>query len=135
MLLVTLLLVFFTNLYLDFEFWVRVNWCMLPKVSPGCCVEVVCCFSSGEWVYLSLPTLLVYYGHLYLMFISYSVFKREKMPSSHELPQQYILGILKRPLLEKSTVEIASFIKKFISLYIKIRDKPVSVSRQKLESN
>lgn len=112
-----------------------------PELLPGYCIEVICCFVSGEWVYLSLPSLLVYHNHLCLMFISFtcitqskftvacikcSVFKREKMSSSHELPQ-YKLGVLKRLLLEKSTVVIASIIKSFISLYIKIREKPVSM--------
>lgn len=122
MLLVTvLLLVFFTKLYMDFEVCVCVNYCMFLKLFPGCCTEVVCCFCSGDWICLSLPSLLVYHGHPCLMVISftcitqskftvacikYSVFKREKMPSSHELPQHNKLDTLKRSLLEKSVLEI-----------------------------
>lgn len=49
------------------------------------------------------------------------------MPSSLELPQPNKLGIFKRLLLEKSTVEIASVMKHIISLHVKLGEKPVSV--------
>lgn len=65
-------LYFFTKLYTNFEFCVFVNYCMLPKLFPGCCIEVACCFWSGEWVCLSLLSLLIYHSHLCLMFISFN---------------------------------------------------------------
>jgi len=97
---------------------------------PGCCTEVVCCFCSGEWALsfssqsTSLPWSSLFNVHfIYLhhtkfttAYLEYSVFKREKMPSSHELPQHNKLKIIKRPLLEKSMVERASVIKKLYQL-------------------
>lgn len=105
---------------------------MLSKLVPDCCIEVICQFCSVESFQLSFPSPLVCPGCLSLTFMSVTciiqltlpcikctAFQREKMPSSHELPNLYNkLAIKNLYCFKRFAVELAYAIKTKVSMYI-----------------